>query len=171
LRIDEELSSKAKSRGCPHCAGVLDRASYLRKPRGLDLPEAMSRRLGLCCRDCRRRVLPPSVLFNGRTVYWAAIQLVCVVVQQRRIVGWAVSELRGLFGVSKETLKRWLADFSVRVPTSRRWKRLRGRVPPDVRDDALPDALLAMFDRAAGSGEEAINAYLSFWAGVGFDDF
>ena len=111
------------------------------------------------------------MLFNGRTVYWAAIQLVCVVVQQRRIVGWAAGELRKEFGVSKETLKRWLADFRDRVPTSPRWKQLRGRVPATVRDDALPDALLAMFDHAAGPGDAAINAYLSFWAGVGFDDF
>ena len=111
------------------------------------------------------------MLFNGRTVYWAAIRLVCVVVQQRRIVGSAVDELRELFGVSKETLKRWLGDFTDWVPISPRWKRLRGRVPPSVRDDALPDALLTMFEQARGPGEAAINAYLSFWAGVGFDDF
>jgi hypothetical protein len=150
---------------------VLDRASYLRKPRGLDLPEAMCRRLGLCCRDCRRRVLPGSVLFFGRTVYWAAIKLVCVVVQQRRIVGWAAGELRTIFGVSKETLKRWLAEFAGPVPQSALWKQLRGRVPPAVRDDALPNELLAMFDQSVGPGETAINACLSFWAGVGFDDF
>lgn len=40
-----------------------------------------------------------------------------------------------------------------------------------MRDDALPDAILPMFDHAAGLGDAAINAYLSFWAGVGFDDF
>lgn len=131
----------------------------------------MCRRLGLCCRDCRRRVLPPSVLFNGRTVYWAAVQLVCVVVQQRRILGWAAGELQKMFGVSKETLKRWLGDFADRVPASPRWRRLRGRVPPAVRDDALPNQLLAMFDQSVGPGEPAINAYLCFWAGVGFDDF
>ncbi len=131
----------------------------------------MCRRLGLCCRVCRRRVLPPSVLFNGRTVYWAAIRLICVVVQQRRIVGWAADELRELFGMSKETLTRWLAEFAGPVPASRRWKRLRGWVGPEVRDDALPDALLAVYDRSHGPGEAAINAYLSFWAGVGFDDF
>ena len=116
-------------------------------------------------------MLPPSVLFNGRTVYWAAVRLVCVVVQQRRIVGWAAGELRELFGVSKETLKRWLAEFAGPLPQSANWKQLRGRVPPGVRDDALPDHLLAMFDRSRGPGEAAINAYLSFWAGVGFDDF
>lgn len=111
------------------------------------------------------------MLFNGRTVYWAAIQLVCVVALQRRIVGWAAGELRKRFGVSKETLKRWLGNFRERVPTSSRWKQLRGRVPPMVRDDALPDALLAVFDQSVGAGESAINAYLCFWAGVGFDDF
>ena len=165
------MASKAKDRGCPRCGGVLDRAAYPRKPRGLELPEAMCRRLGLCCRDCRRRVLPASVLFDGRTVYWSAIRLVCVVVLQRRIVGWVAGELRKRFGVSKETLKRWLGAFTESVPASPPWKRLRGRVPAAVRDDALPDQLLALFDHAVGPGEGAINAYLSFWAGVGFDDF
>ena len=110
------------------------------------------------------------MLFNGRTVYWAAVQLVCVVVQQRRFVGWAAGELQQMFGVSKETLKRWLAEFAGPVPASQRWTRLRGRVGADVRGDALPDQLLAVFDQRVGAGDAAINAYLSFWAGVGFDD-
>ena len=35
-------------------------------------------RLSFCCgrEGCRRRVLPPSVLFWGRRVYWAAVVLV-----------------------------------------------------------------------------------------------
>ena len=111
------------------------------------------------------------MLFLGRAVYWAAIKLVCIVAQQRRIVGGAADELRKLFGVSPETLKRWLGEFAGPVPASARWKRLRGRVPADVRDDALPEQLLALFDQALGAGEAALIAWLSFWAGVGFDDF
>jgi len=116
-------------------------------------------------------VLPPSVLFFGRTVYWAAVKLVCVVMQQRRIVGCVAGELRALFGVSKETLARWLGEFAEQVPASAHWMRLRGRVIASVRDDALPDQLLALFEHAKGTGEPAVNAFLSFWAGVGFDDF
>jgi hypothetical protein len=61
-------------------------------------------------------VLPASVLFLGRAVYWAAIKLVCIVVQQRRLAGGAAEELRALFGVSPETLKRWLGEFAGPVP-------------------------------------------------------
>lgn len=170
-RIDEDLASKARDSGCPHCGGPLDRGSWRRKPRGLDLPDAFCIRLGLCCRDCRRRVLPPSTLFWGRRVYLAAIKLVCVVVQQRRVVGWAAEELRTLFGVSKETLTRWMAFFAGAAPESWNWKVLRGPVPGSVRDDGLPDQLLALFDQTFGAGEAALNAFLSFWVGRGIPGF
>jgi len=167
-RIDEDLASEARSRGCAHCGGPLDHAPWLRKPRGCILPEAMCWRMGLCCRVCRKRVLPPSTLFWGRKVYWGGVVLVCVVTRQRRVVGSAASALRKLFGVSFETLRRWIRMFAVDVPTSTRWKLLRGRVPAEVRDDGLPDQLLAVFDRLHGPGEAALTALLSCWAGRGF---
>jgi len=170
-RIDEDLASEAKDRGCPRCRAPLDWATWQRKPRGLDLPEAMCVRLGLCCRDCRRRVLPPSTLFWGRRVYWGAIKLVCVVVQQRRLVGWSAVELRKLFGVAKETLKRWLAFFAGPASEAENWQVLRGRVPPSVRNEGLPGPLLALFDQTVGAGEAALNAFLSFWVGRGIPGF
>lgn len=164
-RIDEELAAEARSRGCPYCGGALDSAPWLRKPRGCDLPDEVCLRRGLCCRSCRRRVLPLSTLFWGRKVYWGAVVLVCVVARQRRLVGWAAAELRALFGVSKETLERWMALFAMEVPLSARWRLLRGRVPAEVRDDALPDRLLALFDQRLGEGEAALTALFSFWVG------
>lgn len=167
-RIDQDLSAEAQSRGCPRCGGPLDRAPWLRKPRGCTLPEAVCWRLGLCCRLCRLRVLPLATLFWGRKVYWGGVVLVCVVVRQRRLVGWAAAELRALFGVSPETLDRWMALFAAEVPVSARWRLLRGRVPAEVRDDALPDRLLALFDQRCGAGEAALTALFSFWVGRGF---
>lgn len=167
-RIDDDLASEAQSRGCPRCEGPLDRAPWLRKPRGCDLPEDVCWRLGLCCRACRRRVLPSSTLFWGRKVYWGAVVLVCVVMRQRRLVGGTAAALRRLFGVSSETLRRWMAMFAVEVPASTRWQRLRGWVSGSVRDDGLPTTLLAEFDRVHGEGEPAVAAFFSFWTGRGF---
>lgn len=164
-RIDDDLAHEAQSGGCPHCGGRLDRSSWVRKPRGCDLDEAVCRRQGLCCRDCRKRVLPRSTLFWGRKVYWGAVVLVSVFVRQRRVKGRTAAELRKLFGVSVETLRRWLRMFAVDVPRSATWRRLRGRVPPDIRDDGLPGDLLAVLDRTAGPGEAASVAFLSLWAG------
>ena len=157
-KIDEDLASEAQKQGCPHCHGPLDRSAWLRKPRGFDLPEANRWRLGLCCRNCRTRVLPPSTLFWGRQVYWGAVVLVSVAVRQRRVEGWTARKLRELFGVTAETLRRWIRMFEVEVPLSGRWARLRGRVSSEVRDDALPDRLLALFDQKHGCGEAALTA-------------
>lgn len=170
-RIDEDLAAEAQSRGCPYCGGPLDRAPWLRKPRGVDMPEATCWRLGLCCRSCRRRVLPLSTLFWGRKVYWSPVMLVSVVMRQRRLEGWAASALRKTFGVSSETLERWMAMFLAEVPVSEAWRRLRGWVCAEVRDDALPDTLLAVFEKANGAGERALTAFLSFWVGRGFHAF
>jgi hypothetical protein len=70
-----------------------------------------------------------------------------------------------MFGVSAHTLARWLAFWADDFPASALWKRLRGRVSAAVRDDALPDALLAQFDQRWGPGEEALAACVVFLAG------
>lgn len=170
-RIDEDLAAEAQSRGCPYCGGILDRSPWLRKPRGCEVPEKACWRLGLCCRSCRRRVLPLSTLFWGRKVYWGAVVLVCVVMRQRRLEGWAASALRKTFGMSSETLERWMALFAAEVPVSSVWRRLRGWVGSEVRDDGLPDQLLALFENAHAVGERALTAFLSFWVGRGFRTF
>lgn len=164
-QIDADLAAQARARGCPHCGGPLDSAPWQRKPRGCDeVPDEARKRHGLCCRSCRRRVLPQSTLFLGRKVYWGAVVLISVAVRQRRTTGITVRRLRALFGVSASTVQRWMAFFAMDVSQSAWWKRLRGRVPPNVRDDALPDALLAEFDRVHGVGERALVACLAFLA-------
>jgi len=170
-RIDLDLALEAQKARCPRCGGPLDMAPWLRKPRGVDLPEENCLRLGLCCRVCRRRVLPASTLFWGRKVYWGAVVHVCVLMKQRRVVGYTAAALRKLFGVSVETLRRWVRMFQEAVPRSERWQHLRGRVRSDVRDDSLPGGLLALFEQERGAGESALAACLAFWAGHGFRAF
>jgi hypothetical protein len=83
------------------------------------MAEAYGIRLSLCCGriGCRRRVLPPSVLFWGRRVYWAAVFLVVVALRQGRTRGYTVERLKALFGVTRPTLARWMRYFQQVFPT------------------------------------------------------
>ncbi len=147
--IDQSLSDQVKDRGCPICGGRLDRAYYRRKPRGavLPIPDECCMRLGLCCgRDgCRKRTLPPSCLFLGRKVYFAAVVLVVTTLRQETPPRVRVRQLVELLQVSPKTIYRWIEYFQELFPSSAMWTRLRGLVSPGVRNDALPRGLVLTF--------------------------
>jgi len=115
----------------PYCGGPLHDGAYARKPRGgpPGLPDIFEKRLSLCCgrRGCRRRTLPPSVLFWGRRVYWGAVVVVITALRQQRTEGFTVERIGTLFGVTRATLARWLAYFREAFPESTTWQRLRSR--------------------------------------------
>jgi hypothetical protein len=168
--IDTDLARACRDRRCPWCGGPLHDAHYERKPRGgpVDIPDHCSRRLSLCCgRDgCRHRVLPPSCLFLGRKVYWAAIVLVVVAARQRRPGSVSASTLRRSFGVSWETVKRWMSFFAEVFPRSEPWRRCRGLVPATVRNDELPAALLELYvEREEGDESAGLRSCLALLAG------
>jgi len=146
------------------CGGPLHYANYERKPRGgpPDLSEAYSIRFSLCCGwpGCRRRVLPPSVLFWGRRVYWAAVVLVVTALRQGRTRGYTVRRLQALFGLTRPTLSRWISYFRQQFSHSRCWQRLTGRLMPPVAAHQLPGALIERFVRARGEHEAALVACL-----------
>jgi len=164
-RIDQGLAAECWRCRCPYCGGRLDFAPYARKPRGgpEGIPEEVLVRLSLCCGEqgCRRRTLPPSCLFLGPKVYWAAIVLVVVALRQRRPGSFSAAKLRGLFGVSWETVLRWMEMFASEIPKSRSWRRLRGLVPGTVRDDDLPAGLLELLTSTRGDAEEGLVAGLA----------
>lgn len=147
--LDEDLARQRRSRACGRCGGQLHFARYARKPRGLDVPAGAERRHGLCCARCRRRVLPPSVLFFDRRVYVGVVVLVVVSLRQQRIDGYGARRLMALFGVSPRTLRRWMSWFAEHFLASTRWRVHRGVVPASVRDEDVPGALvLPLFERA-----------------------
>ncbi len=133
-RIDEALSERARQRGCGRCGGPLHRAGYLRKPRGvsLDLPEGLRRRRGLCCGHCRQRVLPRSVLFWGRRVYWAAVVVVVSGCRLSQPVRATLGQLGRLLGVSRQSVSRWCRYFVGVFPESMGGKLLRSRLVPQA---------------------------------------
>jgi hypothetical protein len=88
--------------------------------------------LGLCCdrEGCRERVLPPSVLFWGRRVYWGVVLLVVTALRQQRLEGFTAQRVQDLFGIRRPTLNRWMRYFREIFPRSGSWQRVRGRVSP-----------------------------------------
>lgn len=170
LKIDRDLEEQTRRSGCPHCGGHLHKARYDRSGVGgpPGLPPECRRRLSLCCgrRGCRRRVLPPSVLFMGRRWYWAPVILVAMVMLGQRTSGWNVASLARTAGIeaSQATLVRWQKWFREMFPTTSWWQRLRGRISPVVRDCGLPDGLVLHFEEEAGDARRGLEACLRFLA-------
>ena len=165
--IDVREAAAAQAKGCPWCGGRLHKACYPRQPRGGpgDLPEEYCLRLSLCCdRDgCRRRVLPPSVLFWDRRVYWGVVVLVVTALRQQRLTGFTAEKVKELFGIRRPTLARWMRYFREIFPHSAHWQKLRGLVSPSVGDgEELPSVLLARFLGRSKSAQEALERCLCF---------
>jgi hypothetical protein len=143
----------------PYCGGPLHRAPYARKPRGgpPDIPDSYSLRLSLCCgrTGCRKRTLPPSVLFWERRVYWGAVLLVVVALRQGRTVGFTFRRLQELFGVTRPSLDRWRRYFREVFPQTRAWITLSPRLWPPVRPDA-PGELIHRFVLSRGDPESGL---------------
>jgi len=168
--VDLDLQRQARAARCPYCDGPLHDARYERKPRGgPQLPGFLCIRLGLCCGRCRRRTLPPSILFLGRKVYWGAVIVMIAAARQRRAGSASASKLRKQFGVSWKTVKRWVHWFSEIFPASGGWQALRGRFGPHLRDDDLPAGLLElvvpdMSAEAVGSRLQSLRVIGQLWA-------
>lgn len=166
LRIDIDFALEVQKKGCPHCGNVLHIAYYSRKPRGgpSDIPAECLIRRSLCCKVCRKRVLPPSCLFLGRRVYWGAVIIIVMALRQGRLHGQSMAQLERMFGICRQTLKRWIAFFRDEFPNSPTWKRLRGHVVSTISDTELPGALLTHFLSRAPTPEEGVVSCLRFLA-------
>ena len=144
----------------PFCGGPLHDAHYQRKPRGgpSDIQEAFEVRFSLCCGrpGCRRRVLPPSIRFWDRRVYWAPVLLLLSALRQAQKPAVTMERLKTSFGVWCSTVKRWQHYFKELFVQSERYQRLSGRLMPPVNPDALPGALLSRFCSGDGGDETAL---------------
>ena len=116
----------------PYCGGPLHYANYWRKPRGgpSDLEELYDLRYSLCCgsEGCRRRVMPPSVRFWGRRVYWAPVVLLITALRQNKNPNVTLERLKGFCGVWRSTVNRWRDYFLKIFPNSESWRQLAGYV-------------------------------------------
>jgi len=144
----------------PYCGGPLHYANYPRKPKGgpPDLDEAFEIRYSLCCgrEGCRRRVLPPSVRFWQRRVYWAPVLFIATALRQGRHPDRTLEQLKSLFGVWRSTVNRWKHYFRELFPQSLAYRRSTGHLIPPIHSSDLPKALLDRFESAAKGPEAAL---------------
>lgn len=143
----------------PYCGGPLHFANYLRKPRGgpVDLPEQFQIRYSLCCgcEGCRRRVLPPSVRFCGRRVYWAPVVFLLTALRQGKNPDATLERLKAVCGVWRSTVNRWRDYFLENFPDSRSWRQLEGHIMVKATNRLIHD-LLTLYYRRMQSPESAL---------------
>jgi len=144
----------------PYCGGPLHVAHYRRKPRGgpPDIEEAFDIRFSFCCGrpGCRRRVLPASVRFWGRRVYWAPVMFLVTAFRQGRKPAVTLERLKGLFGMWRSTIKRWQHYFLDVFAQSIEYRHLSGRLIPPIRSEQLPGMLLKRFYLSCKEPEVAV---------------
>ena len=136
----------------PYCGGPLHYANYWRKPRGgpPDLQIFFDLRYSLCCgkEGCRRRVMPPSVRFWGRRVYWAPVVLLLTALRQGKNPEVTLERLKGLCGVWRSTVNRWRDYFLEIFPDSLPWLRLSGHVMIKDTNRLVHDLLCLYYQKA-----------------------
>jgi hypothetical protein len=147
FQVDQQLAEALREENCPACGYRLDRAKYLRKPRGpCKLPKEQRFRLSFCCaRDgCRKRATPRSVRFLGRKVYLGVIVTLVAAMRQgptpRR-----VRELTEHFRVDRATIYRWREFWNEHFPKTTFWKVARARLVPVHEIVDFPRSLLEAF--------------------------
>jgi len=145
LKIDQDLAAQARSGGCRACGATVHSATFPRKVRGgpWKLGEEHDRRLSFCCsrEGCRRRLTPPSVRFVDRHIYLSIVVVLAGLLLQGP-TPQRITHLSSKLGVSRRTLVRWHKWWQERLPRTRTWRLLRGRLPELEPDEALPAAVI-----------------------------
>jgi hypothetical protein len=148
-RIDLDLAEQARAEPCAICGdGALHSARYPRKLRGVpdSVAARFTRRESFCCAvdGCRRRTTPPSVVFQGRRLYFAASMMLARAFARGARIHRA-ERLQALFGVDARTLRRWQQWWCEALPASPFFRAASGRFTPPLEASALPRSLLERF--------------------------
>lgn len=96
------------------------------------------------------------MLFWGRRVYWGVVIIVVTALRQQRAEGFSARKLFELFGVTRQTLQRWLAYFREIFPQSEIWQLLRSRWMPPVAPESLPLSVLERLGLARGDPQTVL---------------
>ena len=159
LEIDEDLAARTRQLGCAFCNGVLHRADYPRKPRGIGAEDHA--RFSFCCNreGCRRRATPPSVRFLGRRIYLGVVVVLVTALRQ----GPSPRRSRVLaeeFKVDERTIRRWRHWWRETFPETIFWKEARARFMPSVTEGEIPSSLVRQFGRL--DCRDALLRFLTF---------
>jgi hypothetical protein len=142
--VDLKVANELRLRGCPRpgCKGRMHRADFPRKVRGLTgETRRFESRVGLCCGRCRRRVLPPTVRFFGRSSYAFVAALVAVATT---LVSGIASGAR-LVGAAWATAARWVGFLQCDLASRPEWQAVRGRLPAVLEFERMPLSLVEAF--------------------------
>jgi hypothetical protein len=165
--VDADLVEAVRLQGCRYCPeGVLHRADYPRKPRGLKFwpkdPEK-TKRFSLCCdqEDCRKRHTPPSVRFLGRRVYGGVVA-VLIPAMRHGLKPERVAQIRQALAlkIDRRTLERWRQWWLGLFVESSFWKEARARFMPPLCQETLPLSLCLSF--AMGERRDRLLELLKF---------
>ena len=90
-------------------------------------------------------MLPKSVLFDGRRVYWRVVILVVVALREQRPFGFTMERLKTELGVDSKTVRRWQSWHRERLSPSGEWKALGSRLALGLIPGRQIGTLLATF--------------------------
>jgi len=98
----------------------------------------------LCCgkKGCRKRVLPKSVLFDGRKVCWRVVILVTILVRQQRTS--TMRQIQEELKVDLRTIRRWIAEYRQDFSTGR-YKGISGSFATGLEAGAEVSGLFSFF--------------------------
>jgi len=166
LSTDVVSGKRVQGVGCQRtsgCLGKLDCAYYRRKPRGLKLKllEEEEFRISFCCRKCRKRHTPESVLFLYRKVY--AFLVVFIALHFRSGVNPQVTlrKVRMICGASEVTVSRW-KRWILKFLKSARWRELRRKLCARFEVGLFPRSLFNEFMKSVFTPREVTLKVLSF---------
>lgn len=164
FKYDEDKANELHRTRCENCGGTLDWANYPRQPRGgpSDLEDRLKVRFSLCCRaeGCRKRIMPLSIRFLGRRIYFSAIfSLVVALSQGAR--PQKIAQISKAFDISRQTFLRWRGWWKEVFPGTRFWQREKSILSALEGEAEYPHTLVNLFNRFQ-KGEEALRKYLSF---------
>lgn len=90
-------------------------------------------------------MLPKSVLFDGRRVYWRMLILVLVALRGQRSSGFTMEKLKTMLGVDPKTVRRWQRWYRERLSPMGEWKDLGSRLPSGLTPGQEIQSLLTAF--------------------------
>ena len=151
LKIDHEECCRVQALRCPDCDGPLDRNDHPRKLRGGPYSHLLVglRRPNLCCRDCRHRNMPQSVVFLGRRVY-AGFLVVLAGIVAGDLTPRRLARVQACLNVSAQTVRRWRVWWRSGFAASRHWAEQRGSFLPPIDAARLPHDLVRRLVRRQG---------------------
>jgi|GEM_PF-3375667 len=149
---DRRIAATVAAQGCSKCGrGKLNNGNYQRKPRfreGSTAWDGVWERCSLVCAQCRRRTLPPSVMFLGRKVYVELVVIAAAVLAQRDGVDAAVAAT----GVPALTIRRWLGYWQ-RLVDEGWWREMRALFATPPVAASMPTSLV---EQAQQTGEQLV---------------